>query len=537
MPRQARPHPDRWVWWLFGIVGAAAALRVAHVLALRESPWFDRLVVDPEYYDAWAQRIAAGDWMGERAFYMDPLYPYVLALLYRVFGRDLLLARLANVGYSAGSCALVGLLGRRLGGGVAGLVAALGLALYKPDVFYVGEVDKTSLSILLTAATLVLALGSSLATRFATGVVLALAALTRANLLVMAALYALTLLFRRGDARRVAGILAFAAGLAVVLLPVAYRNHRVSGAWILTTTQAGQNFYMGNNPYNPSGSYGTLPFLRGNPHFEEVDFRAEAEARVGHGLGATQVSRFWFAEAFAHMREHPAFAARTFLRKAVLFWNDFEVSDNQDQYLLEDDSWVLRLPLLGFGWIAALAVFGALAFHARPDVRLLTGFVVVYWATVVAFFVFSRYRIQVVTALLPLAALGAVELWARLRAPAWAPIATGAAIVLAGALFCLQTIGVFSRDHPQVVEMRLRHRAQIELMAGRTDDAIATYQRALRVCPVLCPGALAELIDTYEKVGRGGDGERWLRGFVQAYPQNRAAQDLLVRLSGAPSHP
>jgi 4-amino-4-deoxy-L-arabinose transferase-like glycosyltransferase len=517
------------VWWLLGIVGIATALRVAHVLALRETPWFDHLVVDPEYYDAWARRLAAGEWMGERAFYMDPLYPYVLALLYRLFGRDLLLARLANVAFSAGSCALVGVLGRRVGGNAAGLVAALGFALYEPDVFYVGEIDKTSLSIMLTAATLVLALGASLVARFATGVVLALATLTRANLLVMAPLYALTLLVRRADART----LAFAAGLLVVLLPVAYRNHRVSGAWILTTTQAGQNFYMGNNPYNPSGSYGTLPFLRGNPHFEETDFRAEAEARAGRSLDATEVSRFWFAEAFAHVRERPAFAVRTFLQKAVLFWNDFEVSDNQDQYLLEDDSWVLRLPLLGFGWVAPLALLGAVAFRARPDVRLLVAFVLVYWATVVAFFVFSRYRIQVVTALLPLAALGAVELWARLRAPVWRPIATALAIVLAAALFCLQTIDVFSRDHPQVVEMRLRHRAQIERMAGRTDDAIATYQRALRVCPLRCPAALAELVDTYEQAGRRSDGERYLRSFVHAHPQHPTAPGLLSRLAGS----
>jgi tetratricopeptide (TPR) repeat protein len=363
---------------------------------------------------------------------------------------------------------------------------------------------------------------------------LALASLTRANLLVMAPLYAVTLLVRRSDARRVAGTLAFAAGLVLVLLPVAYRNHRVSGAWILTTTQAGQNFYMGNNPYNPSGSYGTLPFLRTNPHFEEMDFRAEAETRTGRRLDTAQVSRFWFAEAFAHMRERPAFAARTFLRKAILFWNDFEVSDNQDQYLLEDDSWVLRLPLLGFGWVAPLALFGALAFRARPDVRLLSGFVLAYWATVVAFFVFSRYRIQVITALLPLAALGTIELSARLRAPAWRPLATAAAIVLAAALLCLQTIGVFDRDNAQVVEMRLRHRAQMELMVGRTDEAIATYQRALRACPLRCPAALAELIETYEKAGRRADAERYLRGLVQTYPQHATARDILARLAARP---
>src|SRR5947199_213026 len=115
------------------------------------------------------------------------------------------------------------------------------------------------------------------------------------------------------------------------------------------------------------------------------------------------------------MREHPAFAARAMFCKLVLFWNDFEISDNQDQYLLERDSWVLRLPLLGFGGVAPLALLGVIAAaRTRRAVRLLGGFVILYCASVVAFFIFSRYRIQVVPALLPLAAVGAAELVARI---------------------------------------------------------------------------------------------------------------------------
>src|SRR5439155_777316 len=226
---------------------------------------------------------------------------------------------------------------------VVGLLAAFAFALYKPDIFYVAEVDKTCLSVFLTAAVLALAFGRSLAARLATGLALGLAALTRANFLLFAPLgfAALLLLDRRALAA-----LVFAAGLAVVLVPVAARNRHLSGEWVLTTSQAGQNFYTGNNPTNPWGAYGGLPFVRSNPHFEEADFRAAAEVRVGHPLGPRDVSRFWFAEALAHMRAHPAFAARAMLLKLVLFWNDFEISDSQDQYLLERDSPVLRLPLL-----------------------------------------------------------------------------------------------------------------------------------------------------------------------------------------------
>ncbi len=502
-----------------------AALRVAHVLALRSSPWFDHLVVDPEYYDTWARRIAAGDWLGDGAFYMDPLYPYVLGALYRLCGRDLLLARLLNVALAAGTIALVAGIARRIGGARAATVAAFALAVYAPDVFYVGEIDKTTLSMFLTAAALALTLVRA---NFAGGVALGAAALTRANLVVAAPLLAVA-------ARRRAAV--FMAGLACVLVPVAWRNHHVAGVWALTTTQAGQNFYTGNNPLNPWGAYGAVPFVRGNPHFEEADFRAEAERRSGRPLASGEVSRFWFAEAFQHVREHPGFALRAIARKVALFWNDFEISDNQDQYLLERFSWVLRLPLLGFGWLPPFALLGAIAGWRARAVRVLVGFVALYCASVVAFFVFSRYRIQVVPALLPLAALGVLDVVARPRAGAWQPVAIR--LVAAGivAAFTFHTFDVFSRDDPQANEMRLRHLADMELDAGHADRALAAYDEAIRGCPLRCTDALVDLTTTYLRGGRAADAERYLRDFVARYPEQSAAARQLERVREAGMRP
>src|SRR5262249_35743299 len=155
------------------------------------------------------------------------------------------------------------------------------------------------------------------------------AALTRANFLVFVPLGAAALLLEPDDRPAPAGqpprgrvaALVFTAGVGLVLAPVAWRNHHVSGTWALTTTQAGQNFYTGNNPTNPYGAYGAVPFVRPNPFTEEHDFRAEAETKAGRALTPGEVSRFWFAAAFTHMAEQPAFAARAFAYKLLLFWN------------------------------------------------------------------------------------------------------------------------------------------------------------------------------------------------------------------------
>ena len=535
--RLARSLESRW--WLVAIVALATTLRAAHVLSLRATPWFDHLVVDPEYYDEWARRLAAGGWLGERPFYMDPLYPYFLGVIYRLCGRDLLLVRLVQVALGAGSCALVAVIGRRVGGAAIGALAALGFALYKPDIFYVAEVDKTCLSVFLTAAALALALGPSLPARFAGGFTLGLAALTRANFLLFAPLGILVFLMERSvpDARAfglpppVVAATLFAAGVGLSLLPVALRNHHLSGEWILTTSQAGQNFYIGNNPTNPWGAYGALPFVRGNPHFEEADFRAAAEAQAGRSLAPREVSRFWFAQAFQHMREHPAFAARAMFCKLVLFWNDFEISDNQDQYLLERDSWVLRLPLLGFGGVAPLALLGVIAtVRTRRAVRLLGGFVILYCASVVAFFIFSRYRIQVVPALLPLAAVGAAELVARIRDRSWTRVAAAAAVVAGAGLLCFHRFGIFSRDNELVVEMRLRHLGEVYETAGMPDRAIDVFQEAVRGCPTRCPQALEKLFAAYVKTGRLADGEAYFRAFTRAHPGQPDGERDLQRL-------
>lgn len=511
----------------------AAGLRIAYLVQLRATPWFDHLVVDPEYYDAWARRIAAGDWLGAGAFYMDPLYPYVLGVLYRVAGYDLWLARLLNVACSVGACAGVALLGRRVGGGAVGGLAVLGLALYEPDIFAVGEIDKTSLSMLLVTITLVFGLGRSIPERAAAGFALGLATLTRGNLIVFAPILPLVAPSQPGG-RRLAGGIACALGLALAIAPVTGRNLHLTGEWVLTTTQLGQNFYTGNNPENPYGAYGVVSFVRSNPHFEEADFRSVAEERAGRPLTTGETSRFWFGAALAHMAADPAFAARAFGRKLLLLWNDFEISDSQDQYLLERDAWILRLPLLGFGEVVALAALGIVAtFRRNRAVRLLTGFVLLYGATLVAFFIFARYRIQVVPALVPLAALGVREVLSRLRAGDVRRLATAAAVVGATAWLSFHTVGHFWRDQPRVVEMRLRHLADIQMDAGHPDRAIAALKEAIPNCTHGCPFALADLFEVYRRSGRAAEGVRYFETFVRDYPRQRDAPAYLSELRAA----
>jgi tetratricopeptide (TPR) repeat protein len=524
------------------VLVVAAVFRLAHVMALSTTPFFDHLSLDCLVYDEWGQRIAAGDWMGSRVFYQDPLYPYFLGVLYSIFGRNLMLLYLIQVAFGVGTCWLTALLGRRVFGKAAGNLAGIMAALFAPAIFYEVQVEKTFLSVFLVAAFLVLALDRRLKARVGAGAVLALACLTRANLIVFIPLGIALLLFerKRGDdatfdflrvpedwGLRQAG--AFLAGAALVLAPVAWRNHHVEGQWVLTTSQAGQNFYIGNNPGNTTGSYNVPASIRPDPRFEETDFRAAAEKAEGRKLTPSEVSDYWSHEAWKHIAADPTFAQMMFLRKFLLFWNDYEVPDNLNIYLLERWSWVLRLPLLGIGAIASLALLGAAASMARNrDARVLAGFVAVYCATVVAFYVFSRYRIQVVPVLMVLGAQGLLWIEAQARARRWDLVGGGAAAIAMGGFFCFQ--GFDWTDRNKAVAISLNNLGALYTEMGDMPKAISTYEEAVALSPQGVVGAMRILGDWYMKQGDYARAEGYMRQVVTVKPESQMGWNALASL-------
>src|SRR5215469_15892919 len=65
------------------IFAVALVVRALHVWQIRRAPFFGLKLGDAAAYDAWARQIVAGDWVGHEVFYQAPLYPYVLAVVYR----------------------------------------------------------------------------------------------------------------------------------------------------------------------------------------------------------------------------------------------------------------------------------------------------------------------------------------------------------------------------------------------------------------------------------------------------------------------
>src|SRR5262245_53655644 len=384
---------------------------------------------DSRGYDEWAQRIAAGDWLGHEVFYQAPLYPYLLGVTYAIAGRSLLVVRIVQALIGSTSCVLLALAGTRLLSARIGLTAGVMLALYAPAIFFDGLLQKSTLDVFFICLALWLiskigtaenaeraekkfVLRTRRAPRFQVFVVLGLAmgglALTRENAIALIAVVAIWAAL--AWSWKAAAV--FLAGVALVLAPVAGRNAYVGGGFYVTTSQAGPNFYIGNNP-RADGTYQSLRYGRGAPEYERQDATELAEHALGRTLTPAEVSSYWSGRAFDFIASQPIAWLELTLRKAALLVNAAEAVDTESQ--TSHAEWSVMLRILGvighFGLLVPLACFGTIVtWSSRSRLWLLYAMTAAYAASVVAFYVFARYRFPLVPLLMLFAAAGLAAL-------------------------------------------------------------------------------------------------------------------------------
>jgi tetratricopeptide (TPR) repeat protein len=531
-PDAASTAPAQWSAGLSAAIFIVAlAARLVHVFQIRRAPFFDLLMGDARSYDAWAQRIARGDWFGSDVFYQAPLYPYFLGALYAIAGRDLLTVRLAQAVIGAASCVLLAQAAARLFSRTAGSAAGLLLAFYAPAIFFDGLIQKSVLDVFFVCLALWLMGGiianphpSKTGSWMALGATLGGLALTRENAMVLVAVILVwsvvgvgePLVARRGR-RLASGRMipagAFALGLALVLAPVAVRNYVAGGGLYLTTAQFGPNFYIGNNP-KADGTYMSLRFGRGAPEFEQQDATDLAELALGRTLSPAEVSRYWTDRALGFISSQPGAWLALLARKFRLLWNADEMLDTESQETHAEWSALLRFGgwFGHFGVLVPLAVLGI--WMCWPDRRRLWAFHVMalaYAASVLVFYVFARYRFPLVPFLILFASGGIARLAAgggsaALRFPLAAIVAAVAVFtnwpVLPASLMKAITennLATALQENGQLDQAAAHYQRSIAFRAdyapahnnlgvalrsqGRLDEAIASYQRALELQP------------------------------------------------------
>ncbi|PYT14508.1 MAG: hypothetical protein DMF51_08390, partial [Acidobacteria bacterium] len=130
--RPDRPTRAEWKWVLV-LVGLALTLRVGFVLLEQPGFYFE----DSLDYDHAARSFLETGHFDAR-YYRFPLYPLVMAASYGVFGPALTPLRIIQAIFGAGTCLCIWVVGRRLFGIRAGLLALFASAVFPVHIVLTG---------------------------------------------------------------------------------------------------------------------------------------------------------------------------------------------------------------------------------------------------------------------------------------------------------------------------------------------------------------------------------------------------------------
>ena len=467
----------RWVFVLF--IGTFL-LKLLYIVQSSQSLHAAVPIMDSAYYDRMAVDIGAGNVIRPEAFFMGPLYSYVLAIIYGIFGKSYLIARIIQVFGGTVTVLLTYLLGRRMFRPSVAMLGAVVLGLYGASTFYEGQFLMMWLGTLINVAILLVLYrvrGNDGPGRYAVvGLLLGLSALARANILMFAPIVILWL-FLSGEPRRLVKSAVFVGALIVAILPATIHNAVASHDFVPITSNGGFNFYVGNS----GQATGIFYPPRGINLVSDSSIKDYVEREVAHEMKPSEVSRYWFKEAFEFMGAHPLAEFKLMLRKTAMFFNGYEVPQIESYDRAKERHGALRLFFINFWLLVSLGIVGMI--YCRKHWRkyfLLYGYVLSFSFSIILFFISARYRVQIAPVFSLFAAHAAlVIIPAALRQKGRKLVS----VFVFGAILILTWPGLFALPKDDVEWRERTHQARRLSMVGRYEEAIEEIDRAIELKP------------------------------------------------------
>ncbi|MBN2568157.1 MAG: tetratricopeptide repeat protein [Deltaproteobacteria bacterium] len=395
----------------------ALIVRIAALLSLKGSIYFDFPLLDEGIYHVWAKNIAEGTYQSLSVYEFSPLPAYIIALVYKIFSPDILYVRILNIILGVFTCYLVYRIGEEMATRPTGLFACLIAALYEPFIFYSIVPLKTSLSLFLFALItyLVVAImnGKSIVKVFLLGIAAGLMLNVRGNFIVILPLilFVIFLYMYKGKSSLkilIAHLAVYIVGLSVAISPFMVRNYLVSGEFALTTSQSGFNFYLGNNLQNPDPYYRPVPFASSSPFEQGVQFTIEASRRTNKKLSPQEASSYWTGQVSREALEQPAAFMWKISQKALVLFNRFEAGDHYNIGFISNFVPFFTLPFFSLWLILPFGMAGMAATiiaGSRKALALCSIFFL-YAFTLIAFYTSMRLRVTMLIILIPFAVMG-----------------------------------------------------------------------------------------------------------------------------------
>ncbi len=327
-------------------------------------------------------------WMHLPQFYQDAAYPYAIAIAYRFIGRSVRVVYAWQLAFGVVSILLIWIITCRYYGEVAAAIAGVLAVCCAPLMFY--ELLLLRDSVIVCTGLLLVVLTDSAIKRPRRWMWLALGIAVGVSCLIKST------------------FVLFAAGLVTVLL--AQRKGRtiglVAGGCLLALTPLfARNAEVGVPPFALASS-GPLTFLSSNDiHYPpNVGFGIQARL-LATFLGDTDGS---WSEAIKEtaQRQNIATYASLLWRKWDRVWHWYEIPNNENFYYMRTQVPVLAWLPVTFWLIAPLALIGVVLGSRRvADTWPLYLWLSVSVVPLIVFYVLGRFRVSVIGATIPFAAL------------------------------------------------------------------------------------------------------------------------------------
>ncbi|MGQ9604501.1 MAG: tetratricopeptide repeat protein [bacterium] len=438
----------------------ALGIRVIHILEMIKNPFFYHPIVDAwDYHKDAVAIVTTGDWIGRYPFFQAPLITYFLALIYKIGGVNLLLPRIVQAIIGSFSVAGTFLLANVFDKRIA-LLAGTIACFYPIFLFFETEILPPTITIALDVLFFLSVFYYAIPTSFnksteeyhhdgkpdvtrrsplrwlIPGAIFGLRSLaTTNNLAAIPVIWVWIILVGRkskiislsGSATKdsqplpsaapslslaIKPIVFFTLGVALTLAPVTIRNSILSKKFVVVSTNAGINFYIGN-----SGDYEKKVGLRPGAEWDEF---VEKNVLKGKKVGA-EMSSYFISESIAYIKQNPRDYFRLLVHKTRLLLHGNEIMRNQEIYPFRKYSPFLKFLLwkvpgkigiaFPFGILLPISLIGfLLAIYQKNYFGCLLGsYSLIYGASIIAFFVTARYRAPIVMPLIILSAYGLVN--------------------------------------------------------------------------------------------------------------------------------
>ena len=257
----ANRHDGKWVTrpsslqWLCLVLAVGVGLRLVCVLGLPYKPGRDFIVYNlagKAMAETWKLSVGAGGLENLRCFF-PPLQIFNLGVMHSLFDNGWKAAQLLNVFWSALTILGVWYIGRGLFGMRTGRIAGLLVAMLPSNILgcmLIGaEVPQTFWFVLAMCVYVWLVRhGFKWPAAVLVGICLGMAALIRPTYVLLPFPMAIHMLLSwRNRIKAISCSVAIIAGLALIVGPWTYRNYKVTGGFVLISSNGGLNLYSANN--------------------------------------------------------------------------------------------------------------------------------------------------------------------------------------------------------------------------------------------------------------------------------------------------